>query len=72
MAPYSSTKFKCTDTINCTRTAHSLSEACALAFDAASRGKQFIIVATKDKAADSIVWAAIRIGLWNAGKEIVQ
>lgn len=56
MAPYSSKKCTCTNTINCTRTAHFLSEACALAFDAASRGKQFLIVRTKDKAADSIVW----------------
>ncbi|KAM0029300.1 putative ribosomal protein S2 [Helianthus debilis subsp. tardiflorus] len=37
-----------------------LSEACDLVFDAASRGKQFLIVGTKNKEADSVAWAAIR------------
>uniref|UniRef100_A0A1Y3BWU3 Small ribosomal subunit protein uS2c n=1 Tax=Helianthus annuus TaxID=4232 RepID=A0A1Y3BWU3_HELAN len=35
-------------------------EACDLVFDAASRGKQFLIVGTKNKEADSVAWAAIR------------
>ncbi|KAK3415219.1 hypothetical protein EUGRSUZ_H00775, partial [Eucalyptus grandis] len=34
--------------------------ACDLVFDAASRGKQFLIVGTKNKAADSVARAAIR------------
>ncbi|KAJ8425424.1 hypothetical protein Cgig2_032224 [Carnegiea gigantea] len=34
--------------------------ACDLVFDAASRGKQFLIVGTKKKVADSVAWAAIR------------
>ncbi|KAK9663240.1 hypothetical protein RND81_O300900 [Saponaria officinalis] len=45
MSPYISAKCK---------------EACDLVFDAASRGKQFLIVGTKNKAADSVAWAAIR------------
>ncbi|CAN4101506.1 unnamed protein product [Withania somnifera] len=35
-------------------------KACDLVFDATSRGKQFLIVGTKNKAADSVEWAAIR------------
>ncbi|KAL8127712.1 hypothetical protein AgCh_014580 [Apium graveolens] len=35
-------------------------EACDLVFDAASKGKQFLIVGTKNKAADLVAWAAIR------------
>ena len=41
-------------------TAHFLSEACDLVFDTTSRGKQFFIVGTKNKAADLVAWAAIR------------
>ncbi|TYH60613.1 hypothetical protein ES332_D08G307000v1 [Gossypium tomentosum] len=37
-----------------------LSEACDLVFDAASKGKQFLIVGTKNKATDSMARAAIR------------
>ena len=39
---------------NLTRTARFLSEACDLVFDAAARGKQSLIVGTKNKAADSV------------------
>ncbi|GKA02786.1 putative reverse transcriptase domain-containing protein [Tanacetum coccineum] len=46
--------------INLTRTARFLSEACDLVFDAASKGKQFLIVGIKNKEADSVAWAAIR------------
>ncbi|XP_049387500.1 uncharacterized protein LOC125851801 [Solanum stenotomum] len=60
MAPYISAKRKGIHITNLTRTAHFLSEACDLVFDAASRGKQFLIVGTKNKAADSVEWAAIR------------
>ncbi|XP_048231472.1 30S ribosomal protein S2, chloroplastic-like [Ricinus communis] len=60
MAPYISTKRKGIHITNLTRTAHFLSEACDLAFDAASRRKQFLIVGTKNKAADSVARAAIR------------
>ncbi|KAM3398060.1 hypothetical protein P3S68_001574 [Capsicum galapagoense] len=60
MAPYISAKHKGTHITNLTRTVHFLSEACDLVFDAASRGKQFLIIGTKNKAADSVEWAAIR------------
>nr|YP_010399753.1 ribosomal protein S2 [Platycarya longipes]UQM88359.1 ribosomal protein S2 [Platycarya longipes]WKF53512.1 ribosomal protein S2 [Platycarya longipes] len=60
MAPYISAKRKGIHIINLIRTARFLSEACNLVFDAASRGKQFLIVGTKNKAADSVARAAIR------------
>ncbi|BBN68782.1 hypothetical protein Prudu_574S000100, partial [Prunus dulcis] len=60
MAPYISAKRKGIHIINLTRTARFLSEACDLVFDAASRGKQFLIVGTKNKAADSVARAAIK------------
>ncbi|KAF4390280.1 hypothetical protein F8388_019935 [Cannabis sativa] len=60
MAPYISAKRKGIHIINLTRTARFLSEACDLVFDAASRGKQFLIVGTKNKAADSVAGAAIK------------
>nr|YP_010964768.1 ribosomal protein S2 [Hedysarum xizangense]WNM89423.1 ribosomal protein S2 [Hedysarum xizangense] len=60
MAPYISTKHKGIHIINLTQTARFLSEACDLVFDAASREKQFLIVGTKKKAADSVTRAAIR------------
>ncbi|XP_047260357.1 30S ribosomal protein S2, chloroplastic-like, partial [Capsicum annuum] len=60
MAPYISAKHKGIHITNLTRTARFLSEACDLVFDAASRGKQFLIVGTKNKAVDSVEWAAIR------------
>ncbi|KAK2970725.1 hypothetical protein RJ640_000297 [Escallonia rubra] len=59
MAPYISAKRKGIHITNLTRTARFLSEACDLVFDAASRGKQFLIVGTKNKAADLVAWAAI-------------
>lgn len=60
MAPYISAKRKGIHIINLTRTARFLLEACDLVFDAASKGKQFLIVGTKNKAADLVAWAAIR------------
>nr|YP_009671607.1 ribosomal protein S2 [Passiflora microstipula]QCX30915.1 ribosomal protein S2 [Passiflora microstipula] len=60
MAPYISAKRKGIHIINLTRTARFLSEACDLVFDAASSRKQFLIVGTKKRAADSVARAAIR------------
>ncbi|KAJ6288120.1 hypothetical protein OIU78_003942 [Salix suchowensis] len=60
MAPYISAKRKGIHITNLTRTARFLSEACDLVFDAASRRKQFLIVGTKNKAADPVARAAIR------------
>nr|WRY72237.1 ribosomal protein S2 [Sclerocactus unguispinus] len=60
MAPYIYAKWKGIHIINLTRTARFLLEACDLVFDAASRGKQFLIVGTKKKAAYSVARAAIR------------
>nr|YP_009575160.1 ribosomal protein S2 [Aristolochia tubiflora]QBI76641.1 ribosomal protein S2 [Aristolochia tubiflora] len=61
MAPYISAKRKGIHITNLTRTARFLSAACDLVFDAASRGKNFLIVGTKSKAADSVAAAAIRV-----------
>nr|AHA12828.1 ribosomal protein S2 [Maranta leuconeura] len=60
MAPYISAKRKGIHITNLTRTARFLSEACDLVFDAASRGKNFLIVGTKKKAGDLVASAAIR------------
>lgn len=60
MAPYISAKRKGIHITNLTRTARFLSEACDLVFDAASKGKHFLIVGTKKKAADSVASAARR------------
>ncbi|KAL2237786.1 UNVERIFIED_CONTAM: NAD(P)H-quinone oxidoreductase subunit H, chloroplastic [Sesamum indicum] len=60
MAPYISAKPKGIHITNLTRTTHFLSEAYDLVFDAASRGKQFLIVGTKNKVADSVAQAAIK------------
>ncbi|MQM08573.1 hypothetical protein Taro_041430 [Colocasia esculenta] len=60
MAPFVSAKRKGIHITNLTRTARFLSEACDLVFDAASRGKHFLIVGTKNKAADSVASAAIK------------
>nr|YP_009365906.1 ribosomal protein S2 [Jasminum tortuosum]YP_009634285.1 ribosomal protein S2 [Jasminum fluminense]ARJ61453.1 ribosomal protein S2 [Jasminum tortuosum]QBS49321.1 ribosomal protein S2 [Jasminum fluminense] len=62
MAPYiyAKVKRKRSHITNLTRTARFLSEACDLVFDVASRGKEFLIVGTKKRAADSVVRAAIR------------
>nr|YP_009688947.1 30S ribosomal protein S2 [Paris japonica]QEL51578.1 30S ribosomal protein S2 [Paris japonica] len=59
MAPYISAKRKGIHITNLTITARFLSEVCDLVFDAASRGKNFLIVGTKNKAADSVASAAI-------------
>ncbi|CAN6462239.1 unnamed protein product [Victoria cruziana] len=60
MAPYISAKHKGINITNLTRTAHFLSETYDLVFDVASRGKHFLIVGMKDKAADSVASATIR------------
>nr|WCQ78571.1 ribosomal protein S2 [Galeola lindleyana] len=60
MAPYISAKRKGIHITNLTITACFLSEACDLVFDAASRGKTFLIVGTKNKAANLVASAAIR------------
>nr|YP_009351960.1 ribosomal protein S2 [Schoepfia jasminodora]AQW41677.1 ribosomal protein S2 [Schoepfia jasminodora] len=60
MAPYISGKRKGIHITNLTRTARFLSEACDLVFDAASRGKKFLFVGTKNKVANSVAWTAIR------------
>nr|ANS11008.1 ribosomal protein S2 [Euphronia guianensis] len=60
MTPYISAKRKGIHITNLTRTARFLSEACDLVFDAASRGKQFLIVGTKKEAAALVTRAAIR------------
>jgi len=60
MASYISAKRKGIHITNLTRTARFLSAACDLVFDAASRGKQFLIVGTKNEAADSVARAAIK------------
>ncbi|KAL9994972.1 putative ribosomal protein S2 [Helianthus debilis subsp. tardiflorus] len=60
MAPYIYIKRKGYHITNLTRTARFLSEACDLVFDVASRGKQFLVVGTKNKEVDSVAWAAIR------------
>nr|YP_010293974.1 ribosomal protein S2 [Paepalanthus alpinus]ULQ67268.1 ribosomal protein S2 [Paepalanthus alpinus] len=60
MAPFISAKRKGIHITNLATTARLLSEACNLAFDAASCGKSFLIVGTKNKAADLVASAAIR------------
>nr|ARV78237.1 ribosomal protein S2 [Aneura pinguis]ASN73858.1 ribosomal protein S2 [Aneura pinguis]WGO58392.1 ribosomal protein S2 [Aneura pinguis]WGO58478.1 ribosomal protein S2 [Aneura pinguis]WGO58564.1 ribosomal protein S2 [Aneura pinguis] len=60
MAPFIFTERKSIHIINLTQTARFLSEACDLAANAASRGKQFLIVGTKHQAADLVVSAASR------------
>lgn len=60
MAPFILGKRKGIYITNLTLTARFLSEACDLVFDAASRGKQFLIVGTKKTAADSVRRAAIK------------
>nr|AYC21483.1 30S ribosomal protein S2 [Aphyllon fasciculatum] len=60
MAPYISAKRKGIHIINLTITARFLYEACNLVFGSAVRGKQFLIVGTKNKAADSVAGAAIK------------
>lgn len=60
MAPYIFTERKGIHTINLTQTARFLSEACDLVSNAASGGKQFLIVGTKYQAADLVALAASR------------
>nr|YP_009486699.1 ribosomal protein S2 [Piliostigma thonningii]AWB12922.1 ribosomal protein S2 [Piliostigma thonningii] len=60
MAPYIAAERKGIHITNLTITARFLSEACDLVFDAASRGKQFLIVGTKNKAAFLVPQVAIR------------
>nr|YP_009435830.1 ribosomal protein S2 [Monopsis flava]ATG25921.1 ribosomal protein S2 [Monopsis flava] len=60
MAPYISAKRKGRHITNLIKTARFLSEACDLVFDAASRGKQFLIVGTNKRASDLVLRAALR------------
>nr|YP_010474018.1 ribosomal protein S2 [Corydalis crispa]UVH68231.1 ribosomal protein S2 [Corydalis crispa] len=60
MAPYISAKRKGRHITNLTKTARFLSEACNLVFDAASTGKQFLIVGTTKIAVKSVASAARR------------
>nr|AJF41934.1 ribosomal protein S2 [Araucaria muelleri]AJF42015.1 ribosomal protein S2 [Araucaria scopulorum]AJF42179.1 ribosomal protein S2 [Araucaria bernieri]AJF42259.1 ribosomal protein S2 [Araucaria luxurians]AJF42338.1 ribosomal protein S2 [Araucaria subulata]AJF42503.1 ribosomal protein S2 [Araucaria rulei]AJF42745.1 ribosomal protein S2 [Araucaria humboldtensis]AJF42825.1 ribosomal protein S2 [Araucaria biramulata]AJF42989.1 ribosomal protein S2 [Araucaria columnaris]AJF43314.1 ribosomal prot len=59
MAPYIFTERRNLHIINMTQTARFLSEACNLVFDAAEKGKQFLIVGTKNPAADATESAAL-------------
>nr|AER45516.1 rps2 [Agathis australis] len=59
MAPYIFTERRNLHIINLTQTARFLSEACNLVFDAAEKGKQFLIVGTKNPAADATESAAL-------------
>nr|QWW92930.1 ribosomal protein S2 [Delavayella serrata] len=58
MAPYIFTERRGIHIINLTQTARFLSEACDLVLNAASKGKQFLIVGTKYQAADLVASAA--------------
>nr|YP_009129769.1 ribosomal protein S2 [Vanilla planifolia]AID52207.1 ribosomal protein S2 [Vanilla planifolia]QII90213.1 ribosomal protein S2 [Vanilla planifolia] len=60
MAPYISAKRKGIHITNLTITARFLSEACDLVFDAASKGKTFLIVGTKKKVSNLVASAATR------------
>jgi small subunit ribosomal protein S2 len=58
MAPYIFIERRGIHIINLTQTARFLSEACDLVLNAASKGKQFLIVGTKYQAADLVASAA--------------
>lgn len=60
MAPYIASNRNGIHIINLTKTARLLSEGCDLLFNAASQGKTFLIVGTKNKASDLVASAAIR------------
>ena len=60
MAPFISAKRKGIHIKILKKTAHFLSEACDLVFDAESKGKHFLIVGTKNKASDLVASAAIK------------
>nr|YP_784059.1 ribosomal protein S2 [Pelargonium x hortorum]Q06FX2.1 RecName: Full=Small ribosomal subunit protein uS2c; AltName: Full=30S ribosomal protein S2, chloroplastic [Pelargonium x hortorum]ABI17250.1 ribosomal protein S2 [Pelargonium x hortorum]AKF43160.1 30S ribosomal protein S2 [Pelargonium x hortorum] len=62
MAPYISAKLKDTDITNLKKTARFLSETCDLVFEAASKGKKFLIVGTKKEVANSVAQAARTAG----------
>nr|YP_009339169.1 ribosomal protein S2 [Pelargonium spinosum]API85126.1 ribosomal protein S2 [Pelargonium spinosum] len=62
MAPYISAKLKDTHILNLKKTARLLSETCDLVFEAASKGKQFLIVGTKKEVANSVAQAARTAG----------
>ncbi|RWR98325.1 ribosomal protein S2 chloroplast [Cinnamomum micranthum f. kanehirae] len=72
MAPYISSKRKGIHITNLTRTARFLSEACDLVFDAASIGKHFLIVGTKNKAANLVASAAIRARCHYVNKKMAR
>nr|QEG98397.1 ribosomal protein S2 [Burmannia itoana] len=60
MYTYIFVKYKGIHIINLTRTARFLSEVCNLVFDAGSMGKNFLIIGTKNEAANLVASAAIR------------
>nr|YP_009531783.1 ribosomal protein S2 [Leiosporoceros dussii]AXZ70944.1 ribosomal protein S2 [Leiosporoceros dussii] len=60
MKPYIFTERKGIHILNLTQTARFLSEACDLVANAASKGKQFLIVGTKYQAADLVASAATK------------
>ncbi|CAH9118115.1 unnamed protein product [Cuscuta epithymum] len=60
MAPFIFIKRKDIHIINLIGTARFLSEACDLVFDAASRGKNFLIVGTNTKTANLVARASIK------------
>nr|YP_009582604.1 ribosomal protein S2 [Selaginella lyallii]QBL02088.1 ribosomal protein S2 [Selaginella lyallii] len=60
MAPYILTERKGIHIIDLTQTARLLSEACDLVAEAASEGKQFLIVGTESRIADIIQAAALK------------
>jgi small subunit ribosomal protein S2 len=74
MTPFILAKRKSIHIINLTRTARFSSKACDLVFDATSRGRQFLIVATEErkKAADSrtAIRAQCHCGVIKNGSEV--
>jgi small subunit ribosomal protein S2 len=69
MTPFILAKRKGIHIINLTRTASFSSEACDLVFDAISRGRQFIIVATEEKVNSRFrVYHKSSMSLWSNKK----
>nr|YP_010377592.1 ribosomal protein S2 [Diplopterygium chinense]QYC92954.1 ribosomal protein S2 [Diplopterygium chinense] len=60
MSPYIFTERKGVHILDLTQTARLLSEACDLVFEAATEGKEFLIVGTKYQVADLIASAAMK------------
>lgn len=60
MSPYIFTERRGVHILDPTQTARLLSEACDLVFEAATEGKEFLIVGTKYQVADLIASAAVK------------